>query len=265
MAGISGIDTNTFFGGLTSSGVGTLFGSLGKTSGVNSLSSVLSDYKTIQTGNYGKLLKAYYGQDTHSTKTKATAAKSTAKNKAATELKNSLSDTKSKMDKLEESASALADTGKDSVFTKKEIKQSDGTTKTDYDVDAIYSAVSKFVTDYNGAVSSASSSSNKSISNGAASLSSTTDVMANNLKKYGITADINGKLSVDEDTFKKSDMDRFKTIVNGNQGYASNIAQTAKRVSGTSTNKLSSLSSSTYGTKGQYSSADYSSLFNSYF
>lgn len=266
MAGISGINQNYFFGGQTASGIGTLFGSLGSTSGVNSLSNVLSDYRTIQTGNYGKLLKSYYGQNNTPTPTKST-TRNAAAEKANTALKSSLSDTKSKMDKLSESAKALAATGDKSLFTKKEIKSEDGTSKTDYDVDKIYSAVQSFVGSYNDAVSSASASTNRSVANGASSLSSTTGVMANRLQSFGITSDINGKLSVDEDTFKKSDMDKFKTLVNGNQSYASNVAQTASRISGTSSNKLSSLSasSSTYGKSGGYSGNDFSSLFNSYF
>lgn len=266
MAGISGINQNYFFGGQTASGISTLFGSLGTASGVNSLSSVLSDYKTIQTGNYGKLLKAYYGQSNTAAPTKST-TRNTAAEKANTALKSSLSDTKSKMDKLSESASALAATGENSLFTKTEIKSADGTSKTDYDTDKIYSAVQGFVSSYNDAVSSASASSNRSVANGASSLSSTTSVMANRLKSFGISSDVNGKLSVDEETFKKSDMDKFKTVMNGSQSYASNIAQTASRISGTSSNKLSSLSasSSTYGKSGGYSASDYSSLFNSYF
>ena len=266
MAGISGIDMNTFYGGLTSQGVGTLFGSLGKTSGVSSLSGIVSDYRTIQTGTYGKLLKSYYGQDTHSAK--SAASKSTARavsKKTSSELKSSLSNVKSKMDKLNESASALADTGKDSIFAKKSIKQSDGTTKEDYDVNAIYSAVNKFVGNYNDAVDAASSSTNYSVYNGARSLSSTTNVMTNQLKGFGITTDVNGKMSVDEDTFKASDMSKFQKLMNGRQSYASNIAQTATRISGTSNNKLSSLSASTYGRSGGYQASDLSSSFSSYF
>ena len=266
MAGISGINQNYFFGGQTASGISTLFGSLGTASGVSSLSSVLSDYKTIQTGNYGKLLKAYYGQNNSPAPTKST-TRNTAAEKANTALKSSLSDTKSKMDKLNDAASALAATGDNSLFTKKEIKSEDGTSKTGYDVDKIYSAVQGFVGSYNDAVSAASGSTNRSISNGASSLASTTGVMASRLQSFGITSDINGKLSVDEETFKKSDMDKFKTLMNGSQSYASSIAQTASRISGTSSNKLSSLSasSSTYGKSGGYSANDYSSLFNSYF
>ncbi len=265
MAGISGITNNTFFGGINSQGASTLFGSLGKTSGVNSLSSVLTDYKTIQTGNYGKLLKAYYGQDTNSPRTSSTAAKSLSKNKQSETMKNSLSDTKYAMDKLSDAASALSSTGSDSLFNKKEIKQSDGSTRTDYDLDAIYKGVVKFVDSYNSAVSTASKSDNRSIKNGASSLSSTTEVMSKSLKNFGITTDLDGKLTVDEDTFKNSDMDRFKTLMNGRQSYASNVAQTASRISGTSSNKLSSLSASTYGSQGGYSDTDFSSLFNSYF
>ena len=179
MTGISGLN-QTYYGGQTSASVGTLLSSLGTPSGINSMTSVLTDYKTIQTGTYGKLLKAYYAMDTDS-------LKSSSEKKAAdsvnTKLKNSLSDTRAKMESLNSSASKLASTGDDSVFAKKEITQADGTKKTDYDVDAIYGAVSGFVKDYNNALSSASSSAHKSVSNGADCMTSTTDVISNSLKR----------------------------------------------------------------------------------
>ena len=263
MAGISGLNQNFFYGGQTTSSVGTLLGSLGTPTGVSSLSGLVSDYRTIQTGSYGKLLKEYYAQQadqTKSSKSSSRLAKS-----ASNALKNSLSDTKSKMEALSKSAGALAVSGEGSLFVKKELRQSDGSTKEGYDTDAIYSAVSKFVGNYNDAVSSASSSSTRSIASGADSLTSATDVMANRLKSFGFSSDRFGKLSVDEKTFKGSDMAKFEKTIGGRNGYASGIAQTASRISGTTSNKLSSLTAATYSNAGSYSNADYSSLFNSYF
>ena len=264
MAGISGLNQNYFYGGQTSSSVSTLLGSLGTPSGVSSLSGLVSDYRTIQTGTYGKLLKEYYAQQEDPVKSiKSSYAKSA--DKAADDFKNSLSDTKSKMEALNKSASALAATGDDSIFSKRELRQADGTVKTDYDKDAIYSAVAKFVGDYNSAVSSAASSSTRSISNGANSLTSTTDVMANNLRRFGISADAQGKLSVSEETLKQSDMAKFQSAISGKGGYASSIAQTASRISGTTSNKLSSFTAATYSYGGGYKGTDAGSLFSSYF
>ncbi len=261
MAGISGLNQNYFYGGQTSSSISTLLGSLGTPSGVSSLAGLVSDYRTIQTGTYGKLLKEYYAQQADSAKSSATSSV----NEAAKTMKSSLSDTKSKMEALNKSASALAATGDDSLFNKKEITQEDGSVKMDYDTDAIYSAVSKFVDDYNSAVSSASSSSTQSIANGANSLTSATDVLANNLKRFGISSNPYGKLSVDENTFKNSDMAKFQSAISGKNGYASSIAQTASRISGTTSNKLSSLTAATYSNSGYFSSSGSGSLFSSYF
>ncbi|MBR1628538.1 MAG: flagellar filament capping protein FliD [Lachnospiraceae bacterium] len=264
MTGISGLN-QIYYGGQTSSSIGTLLGSLGTPTGVNAMSSVLTDYRTIQTGTYGRLLKAYYAQEMDSSKS-SSSKKSKDTDSISSKLKSSLSDTRSKMESLNTSASKLSNTGEDSVFNKKEIKQEDGTTKTDYDVDAIYGAVSGFVSDYNKALSSAASSSYKSVSNGADSMTSTTDVLSNSLKKIGITAGTNGKLELDEAKFKKSDMAKVKDVFGGSTGYASNIASTASRIAGTSSNKLTSLSSKySYGKSGSYNAVDTSSLFNSYF
>ena len=50
---------NNSWNGWTSSSIGTLFSGF-TPSGVNSLSSIVSDYSQIKNGSYGKLVKAYY-------------------------------------------------------------------------------------------------------------------------------------------------------------------------------------------------------------
>ena len=267
MTGISGLN-QYYYGGQTSQSVGTLLGSLGTPTGVNSMTSVLTDYKTIQTGTYGKLLKAYYAKEADDPTARKTEARSKLADSVNSKLKSSLSDTRSKMEALSTSASKLASVGDDSVFNKVEKKNEDGTTTSEYDVDAIYKSVSGFIKDYNNALSSASSSSYRSVANGSDSMSSTTNVLSRSLERIGIATDSSsGKLSVDEDKFRKSDMDKVKSLFSGNTGYASNIASTASRIAGTSSNKLNSLSSSiyAYGKTGSYNAVDTSSLFNSYF
>ena len=263
MAGISGLNTNYFFG-TSASGISTLFGSLGSPSGVSAMSSVISDYNTIKTGTYGKLLKAYYGQQDEEAKdrlSKLTSKKDTAK----TELQETYSTIKSKADKLASSAQKLAATGSESMFEKKLLKHEDGTTTEGYDVDSIYSAVSDFAKHYTDMLDASVNSSNQSIANGARSLTSTTQVMSSSLQKIGIDTTVNGKLSVDEEAFKKADMAQVKRLFNGANSYGANVAQTASRIEGTTSNKLSSLSAMSYGKNARYSTSDVSSLFNSYF
>jgi len=272
MAGISGINNNYFYG-TNASGINTLFGSLGTPTGVSALSGVISDYNTIKTGTYGKLLKAYYakqkaeGTDVR-TNTPNAATAAARQNEA---LKESLSNIKSKTEKLTTSASKLAanDNGA-TIFDKKLLMQDDGTTTEGYDMDTIYKAVKGFTEDYNKVLEVTANSSTQSLANGARSLTSTTQVMSKQLKKMGITSDKDGMLSIDEDKFKAYDVEKMKKIFNGASSYASTIAQTSARIMGTSSNKLSSIAASSYGKNtyarnGAYSANDFSSMFNSYF
>ncbi len=263
MAGISGIG-QTYYGGQTADSINTLMSSLGTPTGVNSMANILTDYKTIQTGTYGKLLKAYYAQGEDTTKSKSSSGV-TNKTSTDTQLQTSLADTRSKMESLNTSASKLAATGGDSLFNKKEVLLENGSTKTGYDIDSIYGAVSGFVGDYNKAYASASTSPYKTVSNGAESMASTTSVMAKQLERIGITTDEKGKLLLDEKTFRDSDMGKVKNLFNGNTGYAASIASTASRIAGTSNNKLSAMTSTySYGKTGSYTPADVSSLFSGY-
>lgn len=264
MAGISGIDNNYFYG-TNASGISTLLGSLGNTNGVSSLANVISDYNQIKTGTYGRLLKAYYGkQSSEETSSKKSSSADSSKNT----MKESLSNIKSKTEKLSTAASKLAATDKDSsLFTKKLLKQADGTTTEGYDIDSIYGAVKDFTKYYNDVLDATVNNSTKSLASGADSLISTTKVMSSALKKMGITADLTGKLSIDEDKFKSYDVDKIAQMFNGKSSYASTIAQTAARIQGTSANKLSSISAMSYGKTATYKSSDndLSSLFDSYY
>lgn len=266
MAGISGIDNNYFYG-TNVSGISTLLGSLGKTNGVSSLANVISDYNQIKTGTYGRLLKAYYGKQEEENKTST--KKTSAGDSDKTSLKESLSNIKSKTEKLTSSASKLAATDDAStLFKKKLLKEADGTTTEGYDMDSIYKAVSNFAKDYNDVLDATVNNSTKSLSHGAESLQSTTKVMSAALRKVGITADdLTGKLSVDEDKFKAADIKKITQLFNGKNSYASTIAQTTARINGNSANKLSSISAMSYGKTATYKAADsdLSSLFDSYY
>ena len=132
----------------------------------------LSDYAAIKNGSYGKLMKAYYAKDTADSSSKASAGKTDNKTdiKTTSTAKDS-ADTLAKIqksaDELKESADKLIAKGKDSLFSEKEITTKDEsgaeTTSKGYDVDAIYSAVSDFVKDYNELIDNASDSNSNNV------------------------------------------------------------------------------------------------------
>ena len=249
----------------------SLFSSLSggsSSGGSNFLGINLAEYASIKSGAYGKALKAYYAKNSTSkasdSKTKETNSsklkKDTAK-QALSEIKNDASD-------LYSAANKLTTTGSKSLFNKKDITTTteDGTktTKNDYDRDAIYSAVKNFAKEYNALIDSASSdAAGKSTSRSLSSMMNLTDVFKNQLEKVGITVDSNGKLSVDEEEFKKADMLKVKGLFNGANSYASNVGGYASTIGSSASSDLNY--GKTYTSSGSYSSFESGLSYNSYF
>lgn len=257
MTSINASFLNQNYFGTSTSGVSSLFGSLGSSQGGSSLSSLLSDYNSIRSGSYGKLLKTYYGgnrQDyDYSVKNNKT---NNNKVTAKTEDTNTqLASTRDAAKSLKESASKLINTGKDSLFNKKEIKQEDGTTKEDYDMDAIYKGVSDFVKDYNSIIEASGKSNTFSIASKGNGMTTLTSAMTKSLAKVGITVGMDNKLSIDEKTFKGADMYRIKSLFNGSTSYAAQISSSATGIANTSSSKLAQMNSSLYNSSGSYGSS----------
>lgn len=232
------------------SNYGNLFGS---TSG---LYSSLSQYSSIKSGAYAKLTKAYYAK-TPTTTEKDTSKTPVKKNQTTkwNESNKALSNAKAEATELVDSAKKLTTTGKDSMFA----------SESKYDKDAVYKAISSFVEDYNDTVSALSKTSNSSVKNAGSSMTRMTDVMSKGLSKIGITVGTDGKLSMDEDTFKKADMDSVKSMFNGSSSYAGIVSSSASRVASRASNQISQMNGGTYGSNAYFNSYDSGSLFNSYF
>ena len=110
-----------------------------------------------------------------------------------------------------------------SLFEK--IEDKDGKEK--YDIEKILSTAKSFVSNYNRMFDAAGSSSNSGV---VANLSYIREKTARNedaLKEFGISVDRNGKMSINEDTFKKSDMSQVQKFF---QDYGSSIATNASLV-----------------------------------
>ncbi|MBD5533575.1 MAG: hypothetical protein HDQ98_15480 [Lachnospiraceae bacterium] len=253
----------------------SLFSSLSGSSssgGSNFLGINLAEYASIKSGAYGKALKAYYaknstsksGSTSNDSKTKETNSsklqKDTAK-QALSEIKNDASD-------LYSAANKLTTTGTKSLFNKKDITTTneDGTktTKNDYDRDAIYSAVKNFAKEYNSLIDSASSNAaGKNTSRTLSSMMSLTDVFKNQLEKVGITVESSGKLTVDEETFKKADMLKVKGLFNGSNSYAGNVGGYASTIGSNASSDLNY--GKTYTASGSYSPFESGLSYNGYF
>ena len=244
--------------------ISTLFSSMNN-SRSSGMSSLLSDYSSIRNGSYGKLLRAYYN-NTDNDAVKSAYNKATNKSSTSTAADSSatIKELQSTTDDLTASGKELYTTGSKSVFKKKTVTDENGKTTTDYDTDAIYKKVKSFVDDYNDVLKATEKSKDSKIANTMTSMVNYTKMEANMLSKVGITIGSDSSLSIDEGTFKKSDMSVAKSLFNGTGSYAYTVA--TKSAMANSYADMEAKQANTYNKYGSYGSAyRQGSLYNSYF
>lgn len=184
----------------------TLFSSLNTNKNNNSaaydISNMLSDYSSIKTGGYGKLLKAYYAKDPAADKTASTTTKKTATANAETGVYNKVSTT---ADSLQKSIDALTtlDTTKDEAANLK--------------------AVQNYVKDYNNFLSAAEDSDNYTITGRANTVKSSTAAYAKQLSNLGITVGGDGALKLDEEAFTKADKSDMASLFSAKASYGYSV------------------------------------------
>ena len=226
-----------------SSSVSTLFSSLGssKSTGSGLFGINLSEYASIRSGSYGKLMRSYFSMDsTKGTSKSDDSTKNTIEDLATTtstskDSTKTLAAIESDAKELTDSAKALYTRSNNKVFT----KDSGGS----YDTDKIYKAVKRFADDYN--------SSTNRISRSVSSMKNETSYNEKPLKEIGITVDEKtGRLSVDETTFKSADTEKIKNLFNGTGSYAYSVATKAAMTE--SYAKSEAAKSNTYTKNGTY-------------
>ncbi|MDE6639554.1 MAG: hypothetical protein K2K63_03415 [Acetatifactor sp.] len=105
------------------------------------------------------------------------------------------------------------------------VKDKDGAEK--YDVGKIFATAKSFVNNYNSMFDTAESSSNSGVVANLTSIREKTAKNADVLKQFGISVDSKGKMAIDEDTFKKSDMSKVQEFF---KDYGSSVATNASLV-----------------------------------
>lgn len=234
-----------------SSSVSTLFSSLGssKSTGSGLFGINLSEYASIRSGSYGKLMRSYFSMDsTKGTSKSDDSTKNTIEDLATTtstskDSTKTLAAIESDAKELTDSAKALYTRSNNKVFT----KDSGGS----YDTDKIYKAVKRFADDYNSMLDTAGKSSTNRISRSVSSMKNETSYNEKSLKEIGITVDEKtGRLSVDETTFKSADTEKIKNLFNGTGSYAYSVATKAAMTE--SYAKSEAAKSNTYTKNGTY-------------
>ncbi|MDE7321457.1 MAG: hypothetical protein K2N73_01790 [Lachnospiraceae bacterium] len=107
------------------------------------------------------------------------------------------------------------------------VKDKDGNETDEYNVAKILSTAKSFVSNYNMMFDKAASSSNSGVLSNLSYIRNKTANSTKALKEFGFSVDKNGRLSLDEDTFKKADMSKVQDFF---KDYGSYIASNASRV-----------------------------------
>jgi gas vesicle protein len=233
--------------------INTLLNGFGNTSSNSSytsgLYSSLSEYSTIRTGAYKKLLNSYYSK-TQSTKASQTGTNYQVKGNSTVEKKQ-LTEVKDAADSLYSSAAKLTDTSS----TKSLFKNAQSVTG------EISSAVKNFVNDYNSLVEEAADTSNSKVTGKVSFMTRQTNAYKSSLENIGITINDDKTLTVDEKKLNSADVNDVKKLFNGSSSMAYQTFVRASSISSAAEN--ASTTSGLYGSDGAYDNY-YNSAYNWY-
>ena len=233
--------------------INTLLNGFGNTSSNSSytsgLYSSLSEYSTIRTGAYKKLLNSYFSK-TQSTKASQTGTNYQVKGNSTVEKKQ-LTEVKDAADSLISSAAKRTDTSS----TKSLFKNAQSVTG------EISSAVKNFVNDYNSLVEEAADTSNSKVTGKVSFMTSQTNAYKSSLENIGITINDDKTLTVDEKKLNSADVNDVKKLFNGSSSMAYQTFVRASSISSAAEN--ASTTSGLYGSDGAYDNY-YNSAYNWY-
>lgn len=141
---------------------------------------------------------------------------------ATTDSTGTSSTAASSASSLKEDSKALAS---DSLYEK--VKDKDGNETDKYDIDKIFATAKSFVSNYNRMFDTAESSSNSGVLANLSYIREKTASNADMLKQFGIDVNAKGRMTIDENTFKNSDMSKVQGFF---KNYGSSIATNASLV-----------------------------------
>ena len=234
----TGIDISTLMGTSSSSS---------SSSSLDSIYSNLGQQKMNVSGSYYNLLKNYYASGVSDSST-STSADSTS---LATRIESSSDD-------LSDAASALRSS---SLYTKKSVTADDGTVTEEYDMDTLYKKVKDFVDSYNDVVDNTADSNTTGVLSSASKMTKNTAANESLLSSIGISIGSDNKLSIDEETFKNSNVSSIKSIFGSTGGYGYQTGVSASMIKSSEETEMNK--SATYTSSGTYSD-NYASSYSDY-
>lgn len=228
---MANIDFNSFFSTTSSDNSATNY-------------SWLSEYSSIKSGAYYKIVKAYYAKKSGKTNPDYL--------EEVDEKQKQNTRTATSAETLKNMTKALTDSS--SLFEKREIhyKKEDGSTENvmDYDYDIIYKSIKRFTTAYNDLLDQVENADKTAILSPAAHMATQTAQNANLLSKVGISIAEDNTLAIDEDRMKLANINDLRALFSGNGSYAAQICNKASLIE--SAARRAADSKNTYTSKGSF-------------
>lgn len=174
-----------------------------------------SDYASIKSGTYGKLLKSYYA----TVDTKTTKAQVKDKITAPKMVQNTdIEKVKKASDTLYKSLQSLKDKN---MWEKAE----------NNDKASLSANLKSFVKGYNDLRSKVKAGNSSNITKTAQYMENISSLMSKDLSEVGITMDEKGNMSFSEDTFSKADIGKVESLFKNQNSYGSQIESFASDIS----------------------------------
>ncbi|MDR2547794.1 MAG: hypothetical protein LBC96_09920 [Lachnospiraceae bacterium] len=223
----------------------------------------LADYASIKNGSYAKLMNAYHSPNRDRVSGIANSSLSTSQDSTIR-----LKQIENAAEALKSSADNLLGGGAGSVFAERDISVTDengvSTTKRDFDRDAIFKAISEFVTDYNNLIESAGGARAAAITGKITTMQNMTNANQNTLNRIGITVGFDGQLSINEEKLKGAEMATVQSLFNGTGSFAFRVSSQASWIGFAAANEATR--SNTYNAQGGFTNNHTTgNIFGSFF
>ena len=219
----------SFLNQYTTTDYTSLFSSLPKTSESSGggLTNLATEYNSIRSGSYGKLLSAYY--------------KKMNSGDSATEA----------IQKENKNRQLVGGNASSLKSAAKNLSKIDFTDTSDAGKEKSLKAVKEFVSAYNSVIDSADDVNSKSILRNAVWMTNITSKSAGLLNELGITIGKDNKLTLDETKWADANTSTKTALFNGRQGFAEKMVYKASQMTNSSTEKAS-FTASAYKNNGEY-------------
>lgn len=218
----------------TTTDYSTLFNSLPKTdtSSGGGLVNLATEFQSIRSGSYGKLLSSYYQKMANEGQEEAIEKENTNRQLVAG---NSSS--------LKSAASKLSDMDFSKVKEEESVK-----------------AVKDFISSYNSVVDTADDVESRGVLRNAVWMTNMMQKSAGLLGDLGISIGDNNQLTLDEIKWKEASATMKSALFNGRNGLAEKLAYKAERISGAAT-ESASYTATAYKPNGDYNKPTTESMF----